>query len=375
MPFVRTISKKEATGTLRQIYDEVGMNARFPVVKVFSIRPDLLLDVAVYTGPAHFTSPTPLPPRLRQLIAVIVSKANSCPFCFEGHSIMLQALGFPRSEYRKLIGESESPKIDGVTRELSEFSRKATVNPGEINSTDTARLHDALGDEGNFVEAVWTIAAFNWINRVANSLGVTLDFAMKTMKSAFNMGLGRLHPFTGVLVKKGLTPRKEISSPNPQETLDETDSLYREMLGFSQAPPFYKALTVRPIQMRAWANKAEAYLGNGMLPIETKILIASVAAKIDHYDWLLHESTRWLEKRGIRETATNQPQLVTDNQIDSKLDKILRLAQDISIHSYRITEQRIDELRIEGLKDEEIVEAVGLASFFNGESRLYRCLA
>lgn len=373
MPFIRTISKKEATGKLKEIYDEWGFAASAPPADIFSVRPDLMENF-MEDGLAHFRSPTPLPPRLRQLIVVAVSKANSCPFCFDAHSVMLQALGFSRSAYKKLIRDTEGAEMDDLTRQLSQFARKVTGDVAGISSADAENLRDALGDEGNFVEAVWTIALFNFINRVVNTLGVTLDFAFKSINAAFSIGLGRLHPLI-FFVREFLKPRPEkFANINPEEILRETDLLYRETLGFSLAPPFYKALALRPIQMKAWADKARTYLRDGMLTLDTKMLIANLAGKLEGYDWLVQESTRWLEKQGKYPTAKNPLELVSDSQLDPRLQKILRLAQDITLHSYKITQKRIDELRGEGMKDEEILEAVGVTSLFNGESRLYKCL-
>lgn len=360
MPFIRTVSPKEATGIVKEIYKEF-QNHPPPVVTIFSIRPDLM-KAFNESGNAHFWSPTPLPPKLRQLIVVLVSKANSCPFCFESHSIFLQALGFPRSEYRKLMRLAENAEIDDLTRKLSEFCRRASANIVEIGASDTKSLRHALGEEGNFVEAVWTIALFNWINRVVNASGVyEIPGFLKTTKPFFSIGLGWLHPATRIL-RKFLTPRNEIPSPDPKEILRATDSFYRDKIGFNEAPPLYRVLALRPIQMGAWANLARALLGDGMLPLETKVMIANVAARIDGYGWLVQETEHWLKEQ--RTHAGN-----------ARLEKILRLAEDISTQSYKITERRIDELRNEGLGDDEILEAVCVASFFNGESRLYRCLA
>jgi alkylhydroperoxidase family enzyme len=60
---------------------------------------------------------------------------------------------------------------------------------------------------------------------------------------------------------------------------------------------------------------------------------------------------------------------------DQVTQKILSLAQDISLHSNQITQARIDGLREGGMKDPEILETICIAGFFNCESRLYKCLA
>lgn len=371
MSFIRTISPKEATGRVKEFYKEFE-NHPPSIVRIFSIRPDLM-EAFNAASNAHFLSPTPLSPKLRQLIAVIVSKANSCSFCFDSHSVFLQALGFSPLKYRKLIGETENHKLDALSRVLSEFSRKTTINLTEVGSDDIRKVRNTLGD-GGFVEAVFTVACFNWINRVANSLGVTTDLIFKSAKAAFRVGLGQLHPVTRILKNLLLTPRTDLPSPDPKEILCQIESLYIDRLGFEEIPPFYHQLMLRPIQMGAWAIMASNFLGDGMLPLESKVLIANVVARTDGYDWLFEQTTKWLEEKGRHDTSESSP--TTDGlfQPNSKLQRILQLAGDIALHSYKITEQRIEELRSEGMRDEEVLELVGATAFFNAESRLYRCL-
>jgi alkylhydroperoxidase family enzyme len=122
--------------------------------------------------------------------------------------------------------------------------------------------------------------------------------------------------------------------------------------------------------MRTWADIARVHLADGMLPFETKLLIGSVSARMDNYEWFLRESERRAERRPIQESKDTRVKFS-----DQVTQKILSLAQDISLHSNQITQARIDELRDCGMKDPEILEAICVAGFFNGESRLYKCLA
>ncbi len=56
--------------------------------------------------------------------------------------------------------------------------------------------------------------------------------------------------------------------------------------------------------------------------------------------------------------------------IDEKTKALLRYAEKITRHAYKVTEADIDELRSNGLSDEEILEAVLVASGFNMIDRI-----
>jgi len=56
--------------------------------------------------------------------------------------------------------------------------------------------------------------------------------------------------------------------------------------------------------------------------------------------------------------------------IDDKTRKLLQLAGKITRHAYKITEEDIGALRHIGCTDEEIFEAVAVASLFNYMDRM-----
>jgi len=81
-PRIRIVQESEATGETAAIYDEVRATFAFPIVpdimKLVSTRPDFLrvmLDAykAMFSG-GH------LPRQVKEMIATVVSKANSCAY-------------------------------------------------------------------------------------------------------------------------------------------------------------------------------------------------------------------------------------------------------------------------------------------------------
>ncbi len=68
-----------------------------------------------------------------------------------------------------------SADIDDVDRALCDFALKLTQTPAEMTEGDIAQLRAAGLDDVAINDAVQVIAYFNYINRVADSLGVDLE--------------------------------------------------------------------------------------------------------------------------------------------------------------------------------------------------------
>jgi alkylhydroperoxidase family enzyme len=82
-PRIRIVQESEATGETAAIYDEVrqvfGMPMVPDIVKLVSTRPDFL-RVLLDGYKAMFTSGGHLPRDVKEMIATVVSKANSCTY-------------------------------------------------------------------------------------------------------------------------------------------------------------------------------------------------------------------------------------------------------------------------------------------------------
>jgi alkylhydroperoxidase family enzyme len=81
VPHIRLVSVEEATGELKREYDEALARAGkvFNIVKAMSLRPGVLrrsmgLYKAIMFGPSELTRVE------RELLAVVVSTANSCDY-------------------------------------------------------------------------------------------------------------------------------------------------------------------------------------------------------------------------------------------------------------------------------------------------------
>jgi alkylhydroperoxidase family enzyme len=81
MPHIRLVGVEEATGALRREYDEAVARAGkvFNIVKAMSLRPGVLRrSMGLYK--AIMFEPSELSRVERELLAVVVSAANSCHY-------------------------------------------------------------------------------------------------------------------------------------------------------------------------------------------------------------------------------------------------------------------------------------------------------
>ena len=79
---------------------------------------------------------------------------------------------------RALLADWRTATLDTADRALCAFAEKLTLRPGEMTEADLAPLRAAGLDDRAIHDAVQAIAYFNYINRVADGLGVDLEPGM-----------------------------------------------------------------------------------------------------------------------------------------------------------------------------------------------------
>ena len=81
MTWIRTIPVEEATGRLRKLYDEAIQRAGrvFGIVRTMSLQPSTL-DASMNLYGRVMFGPGPLTRMQREMLAVVVSRANDCHY-------------------------------------------------------------------------------------------------------------------------------------------------------------------------------------------------------------------------------------------------------------------------------------------------------
>lgn len=116
-----------------------------------------------------------LPPRERELIALIASLENRCEACVIVHAGALQAHGMAKRTVDVLLANWRRAPLTERERALAEFSSNLTVHPDRACEGDLDKLRAAGFGELELLEAVQIVAIFNATNRLNAGLGLKIE--------------------------------------------------------------------------------------------------------------------------------------------------------------------------------------------------------
>lgn len=84
---------------------------------------------------------------------------------------------------RQINRDYTRAKLTDADRALCDFACKVTRNPSDVVAADVERLRTAGLDDRAINDAVQVISFFNYINRVADALGIDLEPGMPDRKA------------------------------------------------------------------------------------------------------------------------------------------------------------------------------------------------
>ncbi|MHC4081196.1 MAG: peroxidase-related enzyme [Planctomycetota bacterium] len=166
----------DADGELAEWYRRVGNSDGTVdnVMKVHSLNVDSLrTHFEMYTQACH--APSPLTRAQREMVAVVVSRANGCEYCLRHHTAGLVRL---LPEGRKAVAEA---LVNGETAGLTErelamtaYATKLATEPQQMTEADVAALRAAGLDDRAVLDLVQCVGYFCYVNRIVTGLGVAL---------------------------------------------------------------------------------------------------------------------------------------------------------------------------------------------------------
>lgn len=77
-----------------------------------------------------------------------------------------------------LLSDDPTPALDAAQRALVKYAEKVTLDPAACTRADVDALREAGARDEEIHNAVQVISYFNYINRVADALGVDLEGEM-----------------------------------------------------------------------------------------------------------------------------------------------------------------------------------------------------
>jgi len=181
MAFIKTIAYKEATNSLKRLYDKVkGPNNNVDnIMLVHSLRPHTMIGhMALYKNVLHHSSNT-LPKWFLETIGIYVSLLNNCHYCVDHHFTGLKRLlnDDVKAEVikKKLITNSYETLFDKDYSLVLRYSENLTKNPVQVSENQIIKLKKEGLDDGQILEINQVISYFNYANRTVLGLGVNIE--------------------------------------------------------------------------------------------------------------------------------------------------------------------------------------------------------
>ena len=173
-PWVRTVEWADATGTLKEAYDWQAERLGEPTdfTKLGSLYPDIVMErLRLYR--AVEACPSSLSPSERQLAAFVTSLINGTTHCASGLRVKLAELGVA-DELRAAIERDPRAPSTGDERldAILAYAAALTSSPSTVDVASVRRLRDVGLDDLDIVDLNDMVAYYNYINRVANGLGM-----------------------------------------------------------------------------------------------------------------------------------------------------------------------------------------------------------
>jgi len=177
MPFIKVIEESEAEGELKTIYNDLitkrGKIAE--VHKIQSLNPQSIVNhIDLYMTVMFGKSP--LKRVQREMMAVVVSKANNCEYCQVHHAEAVNHYWKNDNKIAQLRKDYNQLTLSAIDKKLCDYAWQLTKNPG--NETEQTFINPlkklGLSDRA-ILDATLVIAYFNFVNRIVLSLGVQLE--------------------------------------------------------------------------------------------------------------------------------------------------------------------------------------------------------
>jgi uncharacterized peroxidase-related enzyme len=182
---IRVIEPEEATGRLKEIYDDLikKRGKLADVHKIQSLRPESIVAHMDLYMEIMFTK-SELSRAEREMMAVVVSVTNGCEYCQMHHAQALNHYWKNDEKIARLRTDFEHADLTARELVLCSFANLLTVNPEAYRNEKYLVPLKKIGitDDG-ILDATLVVAYFNFVNRIVLALGLeTSESEMKDYK-------------------------------------------------------------------------------------------------------------------------------------------------------------------------------------------------
>ena len=177
MALIKTVLPQEAEGKLKEIYDDL-IQSRGKIADVHTIQSlnpeSIVAHMELYMCLMFGSSP--LKRYQREMIGIVVSRANDCKYCQIHHAEALQHYWKDEKLVKKFRKDYTTIELNETDRRLCDYAWKLTKKPHKATDGKFIKpLHKIAMDDRAILDATMIIGYFNFVNRIVQSLGVELE--------------------------------------------------------------------------------------------------------------------------------------------------------------------------------------------------------
>jgi len=173
---IKHVAEHEATGSIKIEYERLietfGMVPN--QTKIFSIWPEIFeLHNDMYQK--IMVNQTLLPKPIKQFIAVLAARADSCGYCTFWHTHFLKVMGIDQTIIDTLGDNYRLAPVDDKTMSLLEYSDLVARDAAGSKDDDVQKLRNHGFSDEEILEAAVIVGYFGFMTRVLGALGVEIE--------------------------------------------------------------------------------------------------------------------------------------------------------------------------------------------------------
>ena len=180
MAFINPIIPENAEGIVHAEYEKgVRRSGRvYNILKIMSRSPEALqasmrMYLAIMFGESDLSRAQ------REMLATVVSQTNDCFYWIESHGEDFRAEVKDDTLADQLKQNWKTAELDDSDRSLCQWAEKLTKSPDKMTQADVDLLKEKRFSQSAISDAAQVISYFNYINRIADGLGVDLEPEME----------------------------------------------------------------------------------------------------------------------------------------------------------------------------------------------------
>jgi AhpD family alkylhydroperoxidase len=306
---------------------------------------DLRADIELDVGYMHIT-------HLTDLIYLVVSRDNSCRFCYGASRMLMRMAGMSDKRIEQLEQDVETARLDDKSRLALEYARRVSRSNPPPGASERKQLQEAGYDEAAIDELAFFATDVVFHNRFATLLALPPQLAERIARS-------RLLPLIRLRFRKLL---ERVSQPAQPEWLPDELKTGPFSDVVNALDGTVQARILRSILDEAWASPH--------LSPRTKALVFAVIARGLGSVAAEREAYRLLAAEGFDAGAVDDILAhLSSPLLDDVEANVIPYARETIRYQPAPIQRRGSELR-ERITEEQFIETVGICALANMICRL-----